>query len=258
MRVCALLLILACTLPAQGDTIYAALTNGDILAVDTEHGTSTLVAHTFKSWFDIAFAPDGRLYGSDGNRLYLIDPFSGQPSLVGEFETFINGLTFVGETLYGSGSIWLYTVDRTTGAAQSVGTMNYGSSGDLQWFQGALYMTAFTPWNDQLVRLDPASGRAELVGDIGFRSVYGLAASSSEMYGLTLAGDLLKIDTQTGAGTALGRTGGMVNGASSKPPQVPEPSALLLLSTGLAAIGLRLRRCSHPVAHETRDEGEAA
>lgn len=247
MRQCALLLLLLCTLPAQGETIYAALVNGDILAVDTDHGTSALVSHTYKSWFDIAFAPDGRLYGSDANQLYLIDPVSGHSSLIGEFGTFINGLTFVGDTLYASGDIWLYTINLSSGWAQRVGTTNYGSAGDLQWFQEALYMTtAATPWEDKLVRLDPADGRAELVGNIGYRSVYGLAATSTEMFGLTVNGDLLKIDVTTGAGTRLGSAGGAVNGASSKPaptPQgIPEPSTLLLLGSGLTAIGLRLGR----------------
>lgn len=242
MRVCAWLLVLLCVLPASGEIIYASLGNGDIVAVNAEQGPSTVLAHTHKVWFDIAFAPDGRLYGSDGNQLFLIDAVSGNSSLVGGFGTFINGLTFVEETLYASGDIWLYAINLSTGEAMRMGTTNYGSSGDLQWFQGALYMTAFTPWNDQLVRLDPASGRADLVGDIGFRSVYGLAASPTQLFGVTQKGDLLALDIHTGAGKRLAGIGGVVYGASSQPAGVPEPSALLLLGTGLSAIGLRLRR----------------
>lgn len=242
MRICAWLLVLLCTVPASGETIYASLGNGDIVAVDTVQKTSTLMAHTYKTWFDIAFAPDGRLYGSDTNHLFLIDPVSGSSSLIGAFGTFINGLTFVQETLYASGDIWLYTIDLSSGQATRVGTTNYGSSGDLQWFQGALYMTAFTPWNDQLVRLDPMNGHAELVGDIGFRSVYGLAASSSQLLGVTQNGDLLALDIHSGAGTRLGGIGGSAYGASSRPQAVPEPSALLLLGVGLMGIGRKLGR----------------
>jgi hypothetical protein len=247
MRLCALLLMLACSLvPASGETIYAAVVNGDILAVDTNHMTSTVLAHTHVCWYDIAFAADGKLYGSDANSLFLIDPASGHSSLIGSFGAFINGLAFVGDTLYGSG-YGLYTVNLTSGQAQLVGGIGYTSSGDLQWFQGSLYLTASGQPGDRLLRLDPANGDATLVGEIGFPWVYGLAATSSELIGLTANGDVLTIDVNTGAGARLGSAGRSVYGATSKPAQpspheIPEPSALLLLGSGLSAIGVSLRR----------------
>lgn len=243
MRVCGLLLMLVCSLlPARGDTIYAAVVTGDILAVNTEQKTSTVLAHTHMCWYDIAFADNGKLYGSDSYSLYLIDPASGQSNVIGSFGTFINGMTFVGDTLYASGNTGLYTINLTSGFAQLVGSTSYASSGDLQWFHGALYLSATATPGDKLLRVDPVSGHATLVGDIGFPWVYGLAATSSELLGLTATGDLLEIDANTGSGTRLGGAGGLVYGASSRPQEVPEPSALLLLGTGLSAIGMSLRR----------------
>ncbi|HVP41871.1 MAG TPA: PEP-CTERM sorting domain-containing protein [Terriglobales bacterium] len=247
MRLCALLMALACLpLPARADTIYAALTNGDIVAVDTVRLTAGVLTHTGLCWYDIAFAPDGRLYGSDAYNLYRIDPASGHATLVGAFGRFINGMTFVGDTLYGSGDTKLYTINLSSGQAQWVGNTDYMSSGDLQWFQGALYMTGSIP-SDQLIRVNVLTGRGSLVGNVGFGQVYGLAATSSQLLGLTTDGDLLVLDPQTGTGTRMGSIGGSVYGASTGPrlQQVPEPGTLLLLGSGLLAIGMSRRRAAN-------------
>lgn len=243
MRTCVLLLIvLVGFAPAQAETIYAAVMGEGIRAIDIQHLSSTLLVHAPTCWYDIAFAPNGRLYGSDAYRLFEIDTVSGKLTLIGSFGSFINGMTFVGDTLYASGDTNLYTIDLLTGHAHMVGSPGYVSAGDLQWFQGALYLTARGMPGDRLLRVDPATGHATLVGEIGYASVFGLAASSSELFGFTQTGELLQIDADSGAGTALGKLDGSVYGASSKPSGVPEPGALLLLGTGLSAVAIRLRR----------------
>lgn len=244
MRVGALVLLVVCTLlPARGETIYAAAVTGDILAIDPQQGISSVLVHTGVCWYDIALAGDGTLYGSDGSSLYRLDLLDGTATLLGSFGAFVNGMTFVGETLYASGLTELYTVNVGTGHAQLVGSTGFVSAGDLQWFQDALYLTATAAPSDRLVRLDPVTGSGTLVGDIGFLQVYGLGVSGSRMYGVTATGDLLEIDPTSGAGVRVGSAGGRVYGATSAaaPQSIPEPSAVLLLGSGLTVLGMRLR-----------------
>ena len=57
--------------------------------------------------------------------------------------------------------------------------------------------------NNVLLRIDTATGRAVVVGPIGFGSVWGLAYVGARVIGFTTAGQIIEINPQTGAGTLL-------------------------------------------------------
>jgi hypothetical protein len=42
-----------------------------------------------------------------------------------------------------------------------------------------------------------------LVGDTGFHHIYGLTAGWGKLFGLTSSGELIELDTETGAGTLV-------------------------------------------------------
>lgn len=163
----------------------------------------------------------GQMYVADGigDKLYTIDKTTGAATLVGPFGVIgrdVSGLQFIGNTLYGlalrdSNPDALVTVDPLTGAATLVGTTgtNFGVIAAMG--------------------RDPANGTTFIAGpatDFG---------NNNQLYSLNLA---------TGAATLVGSLTGVqfsISGfsVSGSPPiltSVPEPSTLLLISSGL--IGL--------------------
>lgn len=136
--------------------LYAATGNGRLLRRDSAPGTiggwsviGSLGAGLFSSG-DIAFAPDGTLYGtvqSSGNAyvsdvLARINTSTGaatiitQPPGLGYFRVW--GLAFVGETLYGltttsADAGQLVRIDLTSGSAVLVRNLTFPASGGATW-----------------------------------------------------------------------------------------------------------------------------
>jgi hypothetical protein len=177
---------------------------------------------------DIAFAPDGRLYGIDGNpqpsSLYLIDPVTAQATRIGAMGAVgaaVNALVFSPSgTLFAAGTE-LYSIDINTGTGTVIGNgLGLQSDGDLAFdATGTLYLTAnANPSNpaspSYLARVDTMTGTAAVIGPIGFNLVFGLAfGPDGVMYGLSNASEqVFPINLTTGAGSAPVNFGASVNG----------------------------------------------
>lgn len=227
--------------------VFIADGGGNLYDYDIATNNSSLIGNSgVGAWFDIAMNPvTNTLYGiTGGEELYSIDTDSGYGTDIGNAGSFINGLVFdTNGQLYGSGNRNLYTIDLNSGSATSVGSTGYYSSGDLAFdTSGNLYMSAMgNSSGDLLVSLDTSLGTGTLIGNIGFRNVYGLSFSGTTLYGFTAGKETLAIDTDLGTGSKLFGNGNNINayGASDAAP-VPEPATMLLFGTGLA--GLRRKK----------------
>ena len=162
-------------------TLYGAIP-GELDRVDYMAGTSTRVVDVPGRFVALDVSPDGRFYGASGNDIYLIDVTTGTRSVVARLPR------------------------------------GYEASGDVAFVLGQLLATANRdPTMDDLLVRVPLDGRAsELIGSLGQRCVWGLAPFGTLLYGLTCNGDLLAIDTSTGASTVLAHPGSEFYGAAAR------------------------------------------
>lgn len=162
---------------------------------------------------DIAFRQDGRLFGITFSRLYILNPTNGPAFPVGTDLGFSSNALTVGPdgTLYAAAAFGtLLTVNPVNGRATPIGDYGdgLGSSGDLAFSpDGVLYATVTDgAVDDLLAQIDVVTGRATVIGGIGFADVFGLAfGPDGRLYGSSHAPgqrpQLIVIDRLTGRGT---------------------------------------------------------
>lgn len=207
---------------------------GNIGTVDIATGTVNVIGSAGVVLTDIAFDPDGELWGISFTNLYRLSKVTGAAALVGTTGIPMgNALVFdTSGTLYAAGASEneLFTVDTTTGAGTSIGTVGSRSAGDLAFNGGDLYMSNR---NDRLVKIALAptvSGTA--IGPFGFSDVYGMATGDNGvLYGAS-GTDVFSVDVSTGQGTlVINYAGHGLLGANGTAfvNEAPEPSSLALL-----------------------------
>lgn len=159
---------------------------------------------------DIAIDEFGRMLGGTGTsrdpkRVYRVDPATAECILLYEVPDNLNGMAFDGNGRLVAAGDTLRVLDPDSG--QTVFTFNeagerFTTSGDVVGLpDGKLYWTVRgerfeAP--DRLVRLDPVSGEATLLGSLSKDNLFGLGYASGELYGFTSAGEVLVIDPATG------------------------------------------------------------
>ena len=209
-------LTLLLSVPAAGDpTLYTHDSAGVLATVDVATGAVDVIGSMGAVMTDIAFAPDGRLFGMTFTSLYEIDPETAATTFIGAHAVSGgNALVFAGDDiLYASGASGdLFQLDPTSGATTTLGDLGAPSAGDLAFNGPDFFLSSLS---GDLIQIDfgpPATGAS--VGPIGFPDVYGLAtANDGILYGIS-GTQILSIDTQTGAGTLEVDYGGQGLGAA--------------------------------------------
>lgn len=205
-----------------GDKIYVGSAS-QIALVDIDAKTATLVAAPTVDGeiTDIATDANGALYLLTFTSLYSLNTSTRVATRIGAHGiSGANALTFdASGVLYAASSLStsLYRLDLATAKATVVGSLPNGSSGDLAWLNGRLFLAGV---NDTLGVVNLRSNALPAtVGNFGLvTSVFGLASGDSNtLYGGANS-KLFKVDPTTGAVSylfdmplAIGQIYGMAN-----------------------------------------------
>jgi hypothetical protein len=175
---------------------------------------------------DIAFLGT-TLYGVTFNSFLRINPNNGRTTTIGRlgFKD-INALVVnpANNRIYGAGSRApgrFISINPTTGRGTFIGNFGSGlsSAGDLAFRGRVLYATlrrrgSTDSW---LAKIAVSTGKATLVGNIGFADVWGLSLRRGILFGATKTGQLIKINPITGEGTFINRNGIQQAGLTTSP-----------------------------------------
>lgn len=197
-----------------------AHTDDEILEIRLPSGEVKTIGPTTGTLTDIALHPDGTLYGVRANAICVVDLKTGSCTSSVPVSVALVGLDVAPDgTVWGAGGSRLYRVDPKTGATTPSATFPPGlaASGDLAVLGTRILATARGGGDDDaLVELLPASGGSKVLGRIGRRCVWGLAAYGPTLYGLTCEGAVLRINPANGASTQLSKIDAPFWGATAR------------------------------------------
>lgn len=198
--------------------------DGGLGYVNVTTGQLTYIGNMGVVLTDIAFDPQGNLYGISFGDLYSINKQTAQVTMIGSHNNGTgakNSLVFSSDGRLFAAWDALYTLDVATGTSTLIGNGGdtYRSSGDLAFHKGKLYMSSrdIDSTGDELLEMNIANGSGTSVGTLGAESLYySLSSNRSKLY--TVKGtQIYSVDPTTAALTAVanyaGGALGLANGS---------------------------------------------
>jgi hypothetical protein len=135
-------LVLNCFVTFSQQRIFATIAGGDLYSFNLTNCTRHFIGSTGQGFGDIAFTPDGRLWGIVGGQLYKIDTATANVTLVGN--TGIGAVSLVDlndSILLAEFGMKLYGINNNNATSYYIGNIGYQAAGDLTWYDNDLYMT---------------------------------------------------------------------------------------------------------------------
>ncbi|MBS1826057.1 MAG: PEP-CTERM sorting domain-containing protein [Acidobacteria bacterium] len=249
----ATLLLVGATLGIAGPMAYVVTgVNGtDLALLDLGTGNTTSIGSFTDSGIrGLALSPGGTLYAGGQVAFYSVNTTTAATTLIASPLAVLEDMDFDGNNLLASSTVIVYDVNTTTGAETFIGsgiTNYYGfavidsTTAYVTYFDTLLADRALGILNHSTSAITPigALGAALTTGHI----ITGLdIASDGNLYGVSTAGDVLRIDTSTGLATLIAQTQLNFRALAAIPDAgVPEPSTVALCALGLGTLLLRKR-----------------
>ncbi|MFN7934549.1 MAG: PEP-CTERM sorting domain-containing protein [Bryobacteraceae bacterium] len=246
-------LLLAATVPSNAGPMAYAVTgvNGtDLVMLDLGTGNTTSIGSFTDSGIrGLALAPDGTLYAGTQVAFYSVNTTTAATTLIGNPLAVLEDMDFDGNNLLASNTALIYNINTTTGSETIIG------SGINNFFGFAVIdsTTAYVTYRDingdtNLGILNHSTSIITPIGALGAalgagNIIYGLdIASDGNLYGVSIGGEVLRLDTTTGLATLISQTGINFRALAAIPDAgVPEPSTVALSAIGLALLLFRKR-----------------
>lgn len=139
-----LILSLLCFETFSQQSVYVTIGGGDLYKLELDNQCNSLfIGSTGLGFGDIAFTPDGRLWGIVGESLYQINPLNATVSLVGNFGLSAISLEALdNNTLLVEANQNLYGININDASISLIGNIGYSAIGDLTWYDNDLYMAS--------------------------------------------------------------------------------------------------------------------
>lgn len=204
------------------DSVSGQLSN--LYTLDLSTGKATLVGAITSEVADIAFV-GSHLYGlhlKDGGQtmqLIEIDPVTGRTTVVGDIGAYAVGLAYNSQcdVLYATTAKQLVAINLETGASKPIATVanqdyNCGEVAFDRHYKAYITLIGYER-RKLLATCNLDTGKVTTIGDIGFPNLASMEFYDDVLYGVTGSffglgddGQLLRIDTTTGAGTLVTMT----------------------------------------------------
>ncbi len=168
---------------------------------------------------DIAIDKQGQMVGISFDKVYSVDKDTAVCTYLADLDRSFNSLSFVPADLIDGSSGKevvvaaatdgsFYQIDPMTGHSTQLGSYgsSLSSSGDIVSVTGfGTVATAKQPGGteDWIVRVDPNTGAATLLGNTHTADIWGLGFWKNKIFGFTQGGVFVLLDDKTGAATVV-------------------------------------------------------
>lgn len=120
--------------------IYATTYNLELYSFNLTNCTRQFKGYT-GLFLDIAFTPNGKLWGINGSQLYQIDTATAKHTFVGSIPIPAVSLVEYNDTiLLAEYNMKLYSINILNAKTSEIGLIGYSADGDLTWYDDDLYM----------------------------------------------------------------------------------------------------------------------
>ena len=204
--------------------VYAVASDGHLYEARVPSGDLVDLGTPAAGVSDLALGSNGVLYATDSYVLSSVDRATAKTATIASMLPLhlYNGLGIANGGLLATADVpQVFGIGAIDGSSTALASLPYGyrASGDVTALGARVFVSVAStgdPSTDTLVEVTLAAGNSTVIGDFGYRCVWGLATLGGVVYGLTCDGRILTIDPTTGSATQIASAAPAFFGAAGR------------------------------------------